>query len=379
MELPQSISLTKGADGGSIAEWSDSPRDDAETLRIRVPGLENGEWFFVNFSHQMVALEPLVESIPQGFKQSESGWSLPDPLGAGDSSIGPFDALSNGINAPYPNEAQVEAGLYGSHPSLDVSATGDTLLWPADVPDVPMKHRYECVSSRNIESESSVGTPSGVGWHTVRYKAKAIVNSLEERPFLVALGQTQLVPPPELTDGMHAYGLWDVAVFRWLHPGEAALSVEPNIYDANGVSFTRSQHAWLLADDDEKTRCYETWFYPCAPQAPDSFSCPGVEVVFYATDVPAEPGDTVGVAGTAAGLGEVLVGDDDWDGVGALDLTFDAALDKWTGAVRMPPGTAGTYALFVRRGDGTVVWEKGERALQTTGVDGELHQMQWFN
>ena len=89
-------------------------------------------------------------------------------------------------------------------------------------------------------------------------------------------------------------------------------------------------------------------------------------------------GDVVGIAGTIEELGGVSTGDSQWDGSGALEMAFDPALDKWAASILLPPGTSGSFALFVRRKDGTVIWERGERVLETTGVDGELYQMQWF-
>lgn len=375
---PQTVLVTTNDQGHNIADVLDVNAVTEAPLRIRIPGLPSGEWFVVTFEHQMVPLEPLLESIPSGFRRSDSGWALPDPMSALTGEGLAIESLTSGVGGAYPQTARTEAGLYGLHPLVGVSAVGDTLVWGADIPDVPMKHRYECISARNRGAEVTEGAPSGLGWHTVRYRAKAIVNSLESRPMLMALGHTQVLSPPELEDGLHAYGLWDVAVFRWLHPGEAAVSIEPMLGEANGVSFERTQHSWLLADDEETARCYETWFYPCAPQTAELFNCPGVEVVFYATDAPAEPGDVVGIAGTIEELGGVSTGDSQWDGSGALEMPFDPALDKWAASVLLPPGTSASFALFVRRKDGTVIWERGERVLETTGVDGELYQMQWF-
>ena len=89
-------------------------------------------------------------------------------------------------------------------------------------------------------------------------------------------------------------------------------------------------------------------------------------------------GDELGVGGNLQALGNVTPGDQNWDGSSGLSMVFDPGLDKWIATISLPPGTSGTFAMYVKRSNGAVLWENGQRALETTGIDGQLFQMQWF-
>ncbi len=370
--------LTEGTNGYVIAEWNEPlVRDDA-ILQVRTIGSVGTDWYVVHFSHQTSALDTYLSTIPEGFLENDSGWSLPDPASIAASDSGAYAELGIlGPGAPYALFESASDTLYSPHATLGATAVGKSRIWGASIPTVPLEHRYECLPARDTSEESSAGLPSGMGWHTVRNQAKSIVNSLELRPILTALGQTQLLPPPALNGGQHAHSLTDSAVFRWLHPGELAVAREPQQTEMGGVAAQRIQHVWVLADDSE-SRCFETWFHPCVPITISDFTCPGVEVVFYGTDAPIGDGDELGVGGTLQGLGSVTPGDENWDGSSGLNMVFDSGLDKWTATMLLPPGTSGTFAMYVKRSDGTVLWENGRRVLETTGIDGQLHQMQWF-
>ena len=187
----------------------------------------------------------------------------------------------------------------------DPTAVGRNWTWVADpqskYPDgvhlypgaetVPFKILYTCFEERRLHhpigndpdcfglarnSEEEAGVPSGGGWHKIGDPAETLFNSLERVPLLVSAGferpseRSGTFPPnadPEPNGNKHyAFGLKDVAVSRWLWPGEAFLTAN-NDKDSNGKD-AKNFH-WFLFHADREV-CTVEWVHPNRPD--DSMS-----------------------------------------------------------------------------------------------------------
>jgi hypothetical protein len=141
---------------------------------------------------------------------------------------------------------------------------------------VPFKILYTCFEERRLQhpnandpdcqgvardSETEEGVPSGGGWHKIGDPAETLFNSLERVPLLVAAGYSDpaarngLEPP----SGGYAFELRDVAVARWLWPGEAFLTARG---ESNGHE--RKNFHWFLFNADRET-CTVEWVHPRRP------------------------------------------------------------------------------------------------------------------
>jgi hypothetical protein len=105
-----------------------------------------------------------------------------------------------------------------------VTGVGQGFTWVADERPSGFKVMYTCFEGRNPSSEASApqgGVASGGGWHYIGDAAETILNDLEGGPLVVGAASTNPFWPAGLPSGGFAYGLSDVAVVRWLYPGEA--------------------------------------------------------------------------------------------------------------------------------------------------------------
>jgi hypothetical protein len=214
--------------------------------------------------------------------------------------------------------------------------------WVANTPQAPFKDMYTCFERRRADLEQAApdgGVASGGGWHLIGDPAETILNDLEAGPLVVgaASGNRFTVP-----SGGFAYNLGDVAVIRFLQPGEAFIT-------AAGSSAQPNYH-WYFFQQDQNV-CTEEWIHPCVPGEALDFSCGGGPTTFRADNATTTWGQNVYVVGDAAALGG-------WDARKALPLAA-RAYPSWSGTVDLPAGQTVAFKLIKIDGGGNVTWEAG--------------------
>ncbi len=295
------IPLHADSSGDFLGEWNSLPQElgwsssfQNASILVR-PQPSFSDWFPIYFFHPVKTVDSLIQGVPlekRKFRGAMSQLSLvspqtggyQDPLGVGakSSSSGktPFEVLMNtsfpqGYNSvPYmPSNIHAEFGPGGT-----VTGVGQGWTWVAEDQQArPFKIMYTCFARRNPQAEASArdgGVASGGGWHSIGNRSSAgqdapesgaaeiIVNSMESGSLIVAHGATGVpartghaVPNGESI----AYGLSDVAVVRWLRPGEgfitAAGGPQPNLH-------------WFFFQQDREV-CTEEWVGQCGTD----FSC----------------------------------------------------------------------------------------------------------
>ncbi|MFH9657727.1 CBM20 domain-containing protein [Streptomyces sp. NPDC017248] len=104
---------------------------------------------------------------------------------------------------------------------------------------------------------------------------------------------------------------------------------------------------------------------PDVPGTDDRWNVGQATAAFHAT-ASTTWGQTLYVSGDLADLGA-------WDPAKALPLTTDSAsYPLWSGAHRLPSGTAVQYKYLKKNPDGTVIWENGDNHTVTTPSTGTL-------
>jgi hypothetical protein len=290
------VPLKKNSAGDFIADWSEVPSDlqwsDAfqnKAVLVR-PQPSFQDWFPIFFRLPVRSTDALIQAAPTGknkFTGNLSSLTLvepgtgkyKDPLGIGKASASasgptPFQNLMNqkfpaGYNQiPY-NPLNIH-GEFGSGGS--VTGVGQGWTWVAEDKQArPFKIMYTCFERRQPAAEASArdgGVASGGGWHSINNKtpgvdpdvpatgaAEIILNSLEREPLVVAGGYVNIsartnLPIPE---GGAAYNLSDVAVFRWLQPGEGFITTA-------GIS--QPNHHWYFFQQNREV-CTEEWVGQC--------------------------------------------------------------------------------------------------------------------
>jgi hypothetical protein len=294
---------TSSADDGSAAGY---------TFFVR-PTPNFDDWFPVTFKHPWTTAAKIAATIPPELSQfkDSSGVPLPasltDPMNfaqKSDQDPIPFDlAYDLGMQQKWP-KSFIPADrpyfpacdVHGNfkrqdHPEkpspaeYDPTSVGRNWTWVADpnggypgADAVPFKILYTCFEERRSHhpqgndrdcdglsrnSEEEAGVPSGGGWHKIGDPAETLFNSLERVPLLVAAGferpaERSGTRPPS---GSYAFGLKDVAIARWLWPGEAFLTANSE-KDSNGNSF--NNYHWFLFHADRET-CTVEWVHPKRP------------------------------------------------------------------------------------------------------------------
>lgn len=262
------------------------------------------DWFPLTFRHPVTTTERLIDTVgsPQKIFPSGSGVMNPakldDPVGLRPESENE-NAFANALG--FEIDKKWPAGFNNGHyPACNVhgvfaynwndmnaqkftpTAVGRSWAWLtnptnsiSDSKQGPFKMIYTCFEPRRaVEStagdatcrgqanegiEAQHGVPTGAGWHLIGDPAETILNSLEKSPMMMAAGfsapheRIALVPPDH---GM-AFGLNDVAVARWLMPGESfstTRSKDPS----------RPNFHWFLFHGEEHA-CIMIWVHHCVP------------------------------------------------------------------------------------------------------------------
>jgi hypothetical protein len=174
--------------------------------------------------------------------------------------VQPFEPAS--IHATYP--------FYGRN---IVTGVGKGWTWVADQRPNDLKVMYTCFERRRLDLEVNApdgGVPSGGGWHQINDAAETIMNDLETGPLMVAAGRNNPWLETHLPSGKFAYGLTDVATFRWLKPGEAFITTKGNwADDGKGKWFEQSNYHWYFFQQN-KDVCTEEIVNPPG-QVPQHF------------------------------------------------------------------------------------------------------------
>lgn len=155
---------------------------------------------------------------------------------------------AGGIVQPFsPNSIHATYPFYGKNITTGV---GRGWTWVADQRPSGFKVMYTCFERRRQDLEVSApngAVPSGGGWHQINDAAETILNDLETGPLMVAAGRNNPWLETHLPSGKFAYGLTDVATFRWLRPGEAFITTKGNwADDGKGKWFEQSNYHWYF-------------------------------------------------------------------------------------------------------------------------------------
>ena len=287
------IPLQADSSGDFTGEWNSIPQENASVLVRPQPSFS--DWFPVYFYHPVKTADSLIQASPpekRKFHGAMSQLSLvdpqtgkyQDPLGVAKKAVStgttPFEALM-GLSFPqgYNSTPYMPANIHGEFgPGGVVTGVGKGWTWVAeDQQSRPFKTMYTCFERRNSRAEASArdgGVASGGGWHSIGNRSSAgqdapvsgaaeiIVNSLESGSLVVASGMMNVpartrhaVPSGESI----AYGLSDVAVVRWLRPGEGFITEagvsQPNLH-------------WYFFQQDREV-CTEEWVGQCG----SDFAC----------------------------------------------------------------------------------------------------------
>jgi hypothetical protein len=133
-------------------------------------------------------------------------------------------------------------------------------------PIAPFKIMYTCFDRRQPDREASApdgGVASGGGWHRIGDPAETILNDLEPGPIPVAWATGNPAAGAAPPSGGFAYGLTDLATFRWLRPGEAFVT-------SRGTDAQPHYHWYFFPG--AKPACTEEWVHPCVPTGV-TFAC----------------------------------------------------------------------------------------------------------
>lgn len=273
------------------------------TALIRPSGQFN-DWFPIHFRHPVSSAERLKKTVDPKTSLFSASAPVPfpaqldDPVGLmpRDSSENAFSkALKLEIDKKWPasfnNEHFTSCNVHGDFAmSWDdanarrayPTAVGRNWTWLTNPENVlnqqkqgPFKILYTCFEPRRVNPptqddsscvgqptagpEAAHGVPSGAGWHLIGDPAETLFNSVEKNPLMMASGfvapheRIAMAPP---TGGI-AYALKDVAVARWLQPGEAFLT-------ARSKDSARPNFHWFLFHSEEHV-CTLGWVHPCVP------------------------------------------------------------------------------------------------------------------
>ncbi|NBW83496.1 hypothetical protein EBR21_17245, partial [bacterium] len=262
------------------------------------------DWFPLTFRHPVTTSGRLIETIGSPQKNFPPASGVVNPAKLDDPvRLKPENANENAFARALALEIDKKwpAGFNNSHyPACNVhgafaynwndmnaqkftpTAVGRSWAWltnPANVisdsKQGPFKMIYTCFEPRravapaepdstcrgqaNEGIEAQYGVPTGAGWHLIGDPAETILNSLEKSPLMMASGfaapheRIAFAPPDH---GM-AFDLKDVAVARWLMPGEAFSTARSN-------DSARPNFHWFLFHGEEHS-CIMIWVHHCRP------------------------------------------------------------------------------------------------------------------
>ncbi len=164
-----------------------------------------------------------------------------------------------------------------------LTSTGMGWTWVFDG-ESDYKTIYTCFDRRQKDKEALAnhGTGSifnegrsvvsGAGWHRIGDSQETIVNSLENVPIVVSAGFSlpterfqHLKPYPHEN---YSYGLSDVAVARFLFPGEGFVTYEVGGFDGSEDKPELNNFHWYFIDHSQEV-CTEEWIHVAGQKAPD--------------------------------------------------------------------------------------------------------------
>ena len=179
---------------------------------------------------------------------------------------------ASGIVQPF-----MPASIHATYPFFGkniVTGVGRGWTWVADQRPNGLKVMYTCFEKRRLDLEVNApggGVPTGGGWHQINDAAETILNDLEQGPLMIAAGRNNPWLATHLPSGTFAYGLTDVATFRWLRPGEAFITTKGNwADDGKGKWFEQSNYHWYFFQQN-KDVCTEEIVNPPG-QIPQNFN-----------------------------------------------------------------------------------------------------------
>jgi len=179
---------------------------------------------------------------------------------------------ASGIVQPF-----MPASIHATYPFFGkniVTGVGRGWTWVADQRPNCLKVMYTCFEKRRLDLEVNApggGVPTGGGWHQINDAAETILNDLEQGPLMIAAGRNNPWLATHLPSGTFAYGLTDVATFRWLRPGEAFITTKGNwADDGKGKWFEQSNYHWYFFQQN-KDVCTEEIVNPPG-QIPQNFN-----------------------------------------------------------------------------------------------------------
>jgi len=241
------------------------------------PSPQFSDWLPVYFRQPVQPISVMVDSLPTNMATFPAN-DVPvlDSEHVGSQYGGdPFTNLISHNFSASPNDWQhfeVDP-VHGTFGNPDVAGTPHTAVgkgwtWVANAPanggNAPFKILYTCFQNRQPQQEALYGVTTGGGWHRIGDYAETIFNSLESVPVVVGFASQQPAAQVGLSlpSGNWAYGLSDVAVIRWLAPGEAMVTPQ-------------SYFHWFMFQQEEPV-CTEEWVHPCLPADPNgapTFAC----------------------------------------------------------------------------------------------------------
>jgi len=268
------LDLSPTPNGDYVAQWQDIPSElgwdvvahNQVALVRPSPGFV--DWLPVYFRQPVQPISVMVNSLPSNMAIfPANGEPVLDSEHVGSQYItsgSPFSNLMATNFSSSPNiwlhfEVDPVHGTFGNpaYPNTPRTAVGKGWTWVANNVanggNAPFKILYTCFQRRQPAQEALYGVPSGGGWHRIGDNAETIFNSLESVPIIVGFAsqgpaaQVGLSPP----SGNFAYGLSDIAVIRWLSPGEAMVT-------------PKSYFHWFMFQQGSEV-CTEEWVHPCVP------------------------------------------------------------------------------------------------------------------
>jgi hypothetical protein len=285
------VPLSKDVLGDAYGEWVPDPAlgidSHFQSSVIFARPSDWADWFPVTFRSTVLPIQDYVASVRPGELRLPDSRQLLDPeqvsvQGRG-GATSPFQTLirhqfGQGYNQTPYNPQSIHA-RFPSGGRMLTTGVGQGWTWVLSNPPAPFKVMYTCFERRRADLEASAsdgGVASGGGWHEVGDNAETILNSLENEPLVVSAGFA--MPAPGTPSGGFSYGLTDVAVVRFLQPGEAFITPrgDSNWGYAGGRSPSlKADFHWYYFQQDREV-CTEEWIHPCVPSPSNSIGmrCP---------------------------------------------------------------------------------------------------------
>jgi hypothetical protein len=361
------LSATRTATGDAVISWEVPSTLDLRsllsttTLLVHPKGWR--DWFPIWFRVPVRPIADLKATVPASMQKFPSdGKDIVDHERVAASAnpgatTTPYERLrahSFSFTGGYNSSPYTPPGIHAIFPwngQRYVTGVGAGWTWVAG--NGPFKVMYTCFERRNQAAEASApngGVPSGGGWHRVGDPAETILNDLEQGPLVVASGMNSPFTGTIPGGGVFAYNLSDVAVVRWLHPGEAFITRKGDAGHSN--------YHWYYFHQLTEV-CTEEWVHPTVPNHAYDFAPVASGAIPFGVDQ----------AFTSFGTNVYVVGDvpelGSWNPAAAV-LMKPTAYPSWSAAISLPKAVV--HFKFIKRdGSGRVTWEGGaDRTLDTT-------------